>query len=422
MQTDLHASDAGFAFDLGDSFAFEHANAQLFRLSRDRASARSACIDDRRNREARVFQNDCSAVCVVVVGDNNGAITNRHAPVHNVVTNRSSQKDARNIVASKGQRTFNRASSCDDVTCTDAPQAVTWTRFVGQVVRQTLVTQNIAVVVDASRHITVAHGDIWHRVQRREGFLHPSLCRFAIDFDAIHNSTTTKISGLFKKQNLLAGLTFFQCSRQTSDTAADNQHVTEVVEVFVGIRVFFLRHLTQTSRLTDEGFIDVLPEGARMDEHFVVEASRQPTGEQLVHGTDVELKARPVVLRTDRQTVKDFLRGGALVRFKTTALAHVKERVRLFCARSHNTTRTVVFERTANHHLVVCEQSRRERIALVAFKTLTVEFEFDRFRTVDQTTGICQTGAHAVSFHDQSGYFARMFSVTSAGGSVVWAG
>ena len=89
-----------------------------------------------------------------------------------------------------------------------------------------------------------------------------------------------------------------------------------------------------------------------------------------------------MVLAVCAQTIKQLSRRCTLVRLKFIALAHVEQRVRLFGSRGHNTTRTVIFERAGNHHLVVGKKCGRERIAFIPLQAFSVELKFNRFRFV----------------------------------------
>ena len=86
-----------------------------------------------------------------------------------------------------------------------------------------------------------------------------------------------------------------------------------------------------------------------MDEHLVVEAGGQEARQLVVHRQNVEFQARPVVLRRGGQPVKQFRRGGALVRFVPVARAKVHQGVGFFGPAGDDATRAVVFEAATNH-------------------------------------------------------------------------
>ena len=52
--------------------------------------------------------------------------------------------------------------------------------------------------------------------------------------------------------------------------------------MLVGVRVLLCRSSAKAGRLADERLVDVFPEGARVDEHLVVEARRQEPRELAV--------------------------------------------------------------------------------------------------------------------------------------------
>ena len=201
--------------------------------------------------------------------------------------------------------------------------------------------------------------------------------------------------GLLHHQHFRARTASSQSRRQARHTASDDHDIRVVVIVLVPVCIGLGRNLSQTSGFTDDRLEHVLPRGSGRHEGLVVEPRRQEARGIVVHHAHVELEARPVVLRGTGQTVKQLGRGDALVGFKALALPQIDQSVRLFRARGHNATRTVVFERPAHQHLVFAQKRCGQRVALIALHAFAVEGEVFRFRTVDQATAFCQTGAHS---------------------------
>ena len=164
--------------------------------------------------------------------------------------------------------------------------------------------------------------------------------------------------GLFDQQNLGTGFSGCQGRLDTCNAAADNDNIVERIEMFIAVRIARLgvRCFAQASGMPDERFIHMLPQRARMNEHLVIKARRQEARQRVVDFADVELKAGPVVLGRRRQTVKQFGRRRALVRFVGVALAQIDQCVRFFRAAGDGTTRTVIFETPPHQHLVVCQK------------------------------------------------------------------
>ncbi len=193
-------------------------------------------------------------------------------------------------------------------------------------IAQTFVTQYITVVINARSHHTAAQGDVLHRLKLGHRGVDPVSHWLAVNSAAVNRRTTTPMCGLLHQQNLFARRRRSFCGLQTGNPATDNNNIGKEIEVFVGVGVFqfFVRRFTQTGRLTHEGFVDVLPEAARMNEHLVIEARRQEAREVGVDCAHVEFQRRPVVLRGDFETIKQLGRGGALVGFEFRPLAHVE--------------------------------------------------------------------------------------------------
>ena len=92
-----------------------------------------------------------------------------------------------------------------------------------------------------------------------------------------------------------------------------------------------------------------------------------------------------MVLRTDLSTVKQLGCCRTLVRLKRVRVTHIKKSVGLFPATCHNATRTVVFERASNHHLIIGQQGRGKRVALHTFQLFSVEIKGELRTTVSKT-------------------------------------
>ena len=165
LGADFNASDALAALDGRNAVAHHNANAQ--RLGSRYQIAVIPCgtgIDDCRYIKACVFQRNRSSIGIVVVGDHNRAIARGHTVVHHIIADRRGQHDARNIVARKAKRAFNRASGGDGLRRTNAPKAVAWASHFRRMVFQAFIAQDITVIVDTCAHHTGADCDVVHRL------------------------------------------------------------------------------------------------------------------------------------------------------------------------------------------------------------------------------------------------------------------
>ncbi len=126
-----------------------------------------------------------------------------------------------------------------------------------------------------------------------------------------------------------------------------------------------------------------------------------------------------MVLRSGGQAVENLGRGGALVGFKAVALPHVDQCVWFFRPAGHDATRTVVFERTPNQCLTICQQGGGECVTFMTFEFFAVEGEGNRCFAVDYGTAGCKTCAHLNPSH--SGRLALIALIISSGGVEVWA-
>ena len=421
LRTDRDASDTLAAFDLGNGFAVLDADTKGTRLFRQCSATRCTRVEDHRHIQTRLFQSNRRAIGVIVVGDNNRAVARGHAIINHIVTHSRGQHDARYIVARKRERTFNRTGRRHNLLGADAPQTMTRTIAQRRMIAHTFIAQHIAVVINPCPHHAGADGDVVHGLQLGQQLGNVVRDRRAIDFTTINRRTATPMRGLFHQQNLCTGLACLQSRLQTRNTTTNHHHVHIGVEVFIGVHVTVFRHFAEARRLAHDGFKQVLPGKGREHEGLIVEARREEARHVVVDRAHVELQRRPVVLRRAGQTIKQLGRGGTLVRLELAAFPKVHQSVRLFSTRSHHTTRAVVLEGPAHHHLVIGQQSRGQRVTLIAGEALAVESKVQLFAFVQQTAASCETRAHANSLQLQPGYLAVILSLMSCGGSSVCA-
>mmetsp|Transcript_3643 Transcript_3643/g.6704 ORF Transcript_3643/g.6704 Transcript_3643/m.6704 type:complete len:285 (+) Transcript_3643:564-1418(+) len=278
----------------------------------------------------------------------------------------------------------------------DAPQAVARATGLGRVIGQTLVAQNIAVVVDARDHAAGTQLDVLHRFQFQQRAADPFRGGQAIDLDPIHRGAPAPMGGLLHQQDLGTGAARQQRGLKARDAAARNHQIGMGVEMLVFVRVagFGIGGATKARGFADHRLEHMLPGGAREQEGLVVEPRRKKARDEPVDLAHVELQRGPVVLRGGRQIVEQLGGRGALVRLMAVARAKVDQRIRLLRAAGHDAARPVVLERAPHQRLTVGQQGRGQRVAAMALHGLAVEGEGNPRGAVDQTTLRFKTSAH----------------------------
>ena len=276
------------------------------------------------------------------------------------------------------------------------------------------------MVVDTCAHAAQTHRHVFHGFKLLHGRAHPSVGWHTVDHDPVHRRAPAPMGGLFHQQHPCPGATCSQRRLQPGNPAADDQQITEDIEMLVAIPVAFLGRFAQTGGLADERLKEVFPRVARGHERLVVKARGQEPADQPVQRTHIRLKARPVVLAFRLQPCKQLRRGGALVGLKKRALAQIDQRVGLLRAAGDDAARTVILEGSPHKHLICPKKCGGQRIPRIALLAEAVEGKLHRARSVDQPSTVFQAKAHcAIS---QLGRFARIASTISDGGSVVCAG
>ena len=184
---------------------------------------------------------------------------------------------------------------------------------------QLFIGQHIAVVVNPRPHAVQPKRDIYHHIKGLQGGVNPILRGNPADFRRIHRRAPTPCAGLFQQQHTVSGLPGLKCGGQPGDATADHQHINMCMKMLVNIGVPVLGCLPQTGRFADERLVDMFPETARMDEHFVIKTGGQEPRQPGVDGAHVKFQARPVVLRPCGHTIRQRRRGDPLVGFKMAA-------------------------------------------------------------------------------------------------------
>ncbi len=316
LRAKRHACHALAALDLGDGLAGFHADAQCLGLFHQFTAALRARIDHDRHDQSGVFKGNCRKVSIIIVGDDNGAVPDRHAVIDRVIAHGRGQHHTGDVIARKGQRPFDRACGGHDLAGADAPQAVARACRRRIMIAQLFIAQHIAVVIHPCPHATGAQGYIRHCFQFGDSLFNKLIHRHIFDLPAINRRAPAQMRGLFQQHHLGAGQRRRLGRLKPCNPAADHQNIGEGVEMFVGVHIAVFRGLAQTGRLANERFVHVFPERTGIHEHLVIKAGGQKPRQVRVDRTDIEFKAGPVVLAGGFQPVKQFCRGHALVGFE----------------------------------------------------------------------------------------------------------
>ena len=296
LQTDGNPRHAAATFDLGNGATLQNFDTQSTGLPRQITIGLRARINNCRDFQPRIMQRNCSAIRVIIIGDNHGFLPHSHAPIHQIITHSRGQHHARNIVASKRQAALNRARGGDDLFGPDAPQ--TMTRRVGawRVIGDLLIAQRIAVIINPCPRHAVSDGDVLHALKGLQRVVHPIIRRLASNFSPVHRRAATPVGGLLDQQHLGTRLTCRQCGLQPSNTAADNQDIGEVIKMLVAIRIAFFSGFAKASRVAHDWLKNMFPRGTGEHEGFVVKPCRQETADVVVNHAHIIFQAGPVVL------------------------------------------------------------------------------------------------------------------------------
>ena len=264
------------------------------------------------------------------------------------------------------------------------------------VIRQPLVPQHIAVIIDPRPHGACADFDVVHGLKAGDEACDEGFSRLVPDFAAVNRRAPTRMGGLLQQQHFCAGFPGTQGRLQSGNTAADHKHIAKGVEVFVSVHIAVFGGRTKACGLADKRLVDVFPQRSGMDEHFVIETRRHEPAEFGVHRADVEFQAGPVVLAFGFQPVKQFRCRHPLIGFKLAAFTEIDQTVGFLRARSDNATRAVIFERPAHQHLIIGQQCGRQRIPFKSAQRAPVESEGHGAVFVQQAAACGKTSAHVI--------------------------
>ena len=421
-----HTLDMLGAFDLGDGGGGQDGDARGPRGLGQRAVGGGARVDDGRDLQPRGMRGQGGAIGVVVVRDHDDAPPRCHSVIGDEIANRAGQHHARHVVAGKGQRAFQRAGRGDHPARPDAPEALAGDALVRVVIGQRFPGDQIAVIVKAGGHGVATQGDRVAAPQIGQSRVDRRLSAVMIG-----GRTPAPMPVLLQDQHGAARRCRVARGGQTRDAAADDDRVGKGVSLFIAVGIGIGRRPAQTRAAADDGFKQVFPEGARMDEGLVVETSRKDRRQPVVHRADIGLQAGPAVLAAGDHAVGQGRGRGALVRFEPPALAQAQQGVRFLGARGDGAARAVVLEGPAHQQLAVGQQRRSDGVAGQAAQVAAVKAERDLPGTVDAaaTGGQAKGGrvghsampSAGVQSGVQSGRALRIASTMSAGGCDVCA-
>ena len=388
-----------------------------------RAGRRLARIEDRGHGDAGRMQGERGAIGVVVVGGDHHPVPHGDAVEVEEIARRPRQHHAGAVVAGEGDGALDGAGGQHHLLRPDPPQPLAQGGAALGRLLQPFGGEDVAVVVDAGGLGVEAH----HDARLGEGCdlgLDPLGGGPPVDLDPVGRRAAAPVGALLDQQHLRARARRGPRGGEARDAAPHHQHVGEVVEVLVAIRIRRARRLAEARGLADERLEHMLPRPAGVDEGLVVEARREERGGERIELAHVGLQRGPVVLALDLHADLELGGGGAQVRGAAGAGAHGDQRVGLLGGRAHHPAGPVVLERPAHQHPVVGEQRRGEGVAGDALQALAVPVEGQRAEAVDEATALRQTTGHQASSPSgvQPGRRAWIFSMISAGGAETSAG
>src|SRR5262249_29988000 len=123
---------------------------------------------------------------------------------------------------------------------------------------------------------------------------------------------------------------------------------------------------------------------ARPHERFVVKPGRNEGGDEVIHGSDVEIQTGPAVLTLRLQALVQLNLGGSQIGRITSGITPYGDQcVGFFGTGGKNSTRPMVFEGSAHQMHAIGEQRRGERVACKASVRASIKGEVQHPRTVD---------------------------------------
>ncbi len=163
------------------------------------------------------------------------------------------------------------------------------------------------------------------------------------------------------------------------------------VAMLVTVRVALPRRPTKSGRPPDGRLVKAGPRPPGPNECLVVEPCRKEPGQPVRHASQVEIEARPVVLRNCVQAFAEFGVGCSAIRLEPVALHERNQGIGFLGAARDDSARAVIFERTPHEHPVVGQQGGRERVALETGHLGSVEPEPDGPGPPDQPSALRET-------------------------------
>ncbi len=371
--------DHGAASEDTDTFGARFFNQRTTRIA--------AGVSDGDHLQAGVEPVQCHAVGVIVVGRQHQFLARCHAITTHVSRDSASQHVARHVVVAVDQWTLMSAGREYDALGANTVDALTHLAnrcAVAEVIGEALVNGQEVVIV-----VTVDRGA--RQQQHVRGVLQlgdnagdPFHGRFAVEAFAGVEQAATELFLFVRQDHPGTAARSSQGCRQTSRAGADDQHVTVLVHVVVGVRIVLGRRAAKTGGLTNV-FLVRHPERLRVHEGFVVETRWHQLAADLAENPHhVVVHAWPAVGAGGDQTlIQRLLRGAYVGNLCGFGGADLQNRVRLFGTGGEDAARTGILEAATDDVDAVGQQCSGQRIAFKAFVALAVEGEAQHFVAVD---------------------------------------
>ncbi|MCY1174034.1 hypothetical protein D9M73_142200 [compost metagenome] len=324
---------------------------------------------------------------MVVVGRQHQLLARCHAVAAHVSRDSASQHVARHVVVAIDQWTLVSAGRQHHTLGTNPVNALTHLAnrcAVAEVIGQALVNGQEVVVVIAIDGGARQQQHVRGVLQFVDDTGDPLGRRLAVEAFAGVEQAAAELFLFVSQNHTGTAARSRQCSRQAGRASADDQHVTVLVHVVVGVRIVLGRRAAQAGSLADVLLVGH-PERLRVHEGLVVETRRHQLAADLAENPhDVGVHARPAVGAGGHQAAVQRLLGGAHVGdLGGFGGADLQHRVRLFGTGGEDAARTRILEAATDDIDAVGQQCSGQGIAFEAFVVLAVEGEGQDFVAVD---------------------------------------
>jgi hypothetical protein len=238
-------------------------------------------------------------------------------------------------------------------------------RFVMNALQQARCT----VVVEPERRRGAQHSHVGARGQLGGNLRRPEIACNAVDLPAFPEQRSAQLDILFHQDDVEPGTTRDLRRPQARRARADDEQVATRIAGFIAIRIGGVRGGAESRGATHERLVEA-PRGP--DERLVVEARQKQRRKEIEHAPEIEVHARPAVLRTrlEARVQPHERRSRRGIELRAGAERH--QGIRLFRAGTQNAAWTMQLESATDDTLAMGQERRGQRVALVAAEPFAV--------------------------------------------------